>query len=306
MITVLGSINADLVAYTERLPRPGETVAGFNFSTAPGGKGANQALAARKAGSAVRMVGAVGQDLFAKEALSLLSDAGTDLSGVLTVPGATGTALILVGNTGENMIAVVPGANGTMDEAAALTAVASMAAGDVLMLQLEIPSSSVEAALKAARTKGITSVLNTAPFTADGSRLASNADIIIANETEFALLAGDHASDAATRLSALRRLHSQRGQTYVVTLGEAGAIAIHNGVLLEVKSPRIKPIDTVGAGDAFCGHLAAGLDQGKDFATALSRAAIAGSLACLAAGAQPASPTAKSVEEFQQRTEVRE
>lgn len=297
MITVFGSINMDLIARTERLPEPGETVAGTGFSTAAGGKGANQALAARRAGRDVRMAGAVGKDEFAAPALALLDDAGTDLSSVNRVNDPTGTALILVGGTGENMIAVVPGANGTVDEAQARAAVEAMGANDLLMLQLEIPAASVEAALQAARTKGVTTILNTAPLTADAARLSRLADIVIANETEFELLAGRSEMDATTRQDALQKMHAQSGQTFIVTLGADGVIAARDGKIYKSDGLSIEPVDTVGAGDTFCGYLAAGLDSGLVFEGALRRAAVAGSLACLKAGAQPSIPTDAEVSE---------
>src|SRR5688572_18736851 len=153
MITVFGSINMDLIATTERLPKPGETVAG-----------------------------AGGKDAFAAEALALLDDAGTDLSLVNHVDGPTGTALILVGGDGENMIAVVPGANGRVTPANAETAIGRMNEGDILMLQLEVPAAAVERALSAARAKGVTSILNLAPLIPDAPRLGRLADIVIANE----------------------------------------------------------------------------------------------------------------------------
>jgi ribokinase len=297
MITVVGSINMDLIANTERLPEPGETVAGTDFATAAGGKGANQALAARRAGSEVRMVGAVGRDEFAEPALALLDSAGVDLSTVARVDGPTGTALILVGGTGENMIAVVPGANGTVDAGRALPAVEAMSAGDILMLQIEIPPRAIEAVLEVAREKGITSILNTAPLTADAARLARLADIVIANETEFELLAGHSELDADAREEVLRNMHAATGQTYIITLGADGVIAARDGKIYRAQGLAIKPVDTVGAGDTFCGYLAASLDQGLTFEDALRRAAVAGSLACLKAGAQPSIPTNVDVAE---------
>ncbi len=297
MITVLGSINMDLIATTHRLPGPGETVAGSGFSTAAGGKGANQALAAARAGSAVRMVGAVGQDGFATPALSLLDQAGVDLSAVARVDEPTGTALILVGATGENMIAVVPGANGTVSSVQAEEAIASMGIGDILMMQLEIPAAAVETALRAARARGIKTIVNTAPLTADAVRLAEMADIVVANETEFELLIDQPISNAAERSEALAKLYSRTGQTLVVTLGRDGAVAICDGDFHSTQGLAIAPIDTVGAGDTFCGYLAASLDQGLDLKTALRRAAVAGSLACLVRGAQPSIPDAQAVDE---------
>jgi ribokinase len=296
MITVFGSINMDLIANTDRLPQPGETVAGSSFATAAGGKGANQALAAARAGSSVRMVGAVGQDGFAEPALALLSEAGTDLSAVKRVSEPTGTALILVGGDGENMIAVVPGANGTMTAADATSAVADMQAGDILMLQMEVPPEAVEQALRAAQEKSVRSIFNTAPLTDDAIRLADLASIIVANETEFELLIGAKSLDAEQRIEAMQALSARTGQTLVVTLGAEGVIAIHGGEIVRASGLKIEPVDTVGAGDTFCGYIAASLDQGLEFSAALRRAAVAGSLACLNAGAQPAIPLAEKVD----------
>ncbi|MEX3011234.1 ribokinase [Hoeflea sp. TYP-13] len=295
MITVLGSINMDLIASVDRLPDPGETVGGHAFVTAAGGKGANQALAAGRGGAAVRMCGAVGRDHFAEPALTHLKEAGVDLSAIREVDEATGTALILVDSNGENIIAVVPGANGTISDDDAIRAVEAMSEGDYLLLQLEIPASAIRAALSKARERGVISVLNIAPLTDDAAELAAGADIVIANETEFELLAGKSEMGAAVREKALLDLHGKSEQTLIVTLGAGGVIAARGGALLKAPGLIIEPVDTVGAGDTFCGYLAAGLDRGQSFETALKRAAIAGSLACLKPGAQPAIPHEKDV-----------
>jgi ribokinase len=266
MITVFGSINMDLVATAKRLPKPGETVTGETFSTAAGGKGANQALAARRAGATVKMA------------------------------GATGTAVILIGEGGENMISVIPAANGEVSASDAAKAVAEMSASDILMLQFEVPASAIEAALTAAKAKRITTIINTAPLTADGPRLAGLADIVIANETEFELLIGKNGLSASERESEIKALHDKTGQTLIVTLGADGVIAIRNGKVYKASGLKIEPVDTVGAGDTFCGYLAASLDQGMDFEKALKRAAVAGSLACTRAGAQPSIPVAAEVD----------
>ena len=296
MITVFGSINMDLVATAKRLPKPGETVTGETFSTAAGGKGANQALAARRAGATVKMAGAAGDDTFAAPALTLLRDAGTDLSLVKTTPGPTGTAVILIGEGGENMISVIPAANGEVSASDAAKALAEMSAGDILMLQFEIPAPAIEAALTAAKAKRVTTVINTAPLTADGPRLAGLADIVIANETEFELLVGKNGLSASERENELKTLHDRTGQTLIVTLGADGVIAMRNGKVFRASGLKIEPVDTVGAGDTFCGYLAASLDQGMDFEKALKRAAVAGSLACTRAGAQPSIPLAAEVD----------
>ncbi len=296
MITVFGSINMDLIATTARLPKPGETVAGSGFSTAAGGKGANQALAARRAGAIVHMAGAVGSDSFADGALELLKEAGADLSLTKTVDEPTGTAHILVGGDGENVIVVVASANATVNEADAVAAVDGMHAGDTLMLQLEIPAASVEKALAEARRKGIRSVINIAPLTPEAARLGRLADIVIANETEFELLAGKTGIGSTEREEAMKTLHAETGHTVIVTLGAEGVVAVHEGEVHRARGLKIDPVDTVGAGDTFCGYLAASLDEKLAFPDALRRAAVAGSLACLKRGAQPSIPLASEVE----------
>ncbi|QEE46233.1 ribokinase [Rhizobium sp. WL3] len=295
MITVFGSINMDLVATTPRLPKPGETVSGTGFATAAGGKGANQALAARRAGADVRMVGAVGRDEFAGPALDLLDKAGTDLTGVARVDGPTGTALILVGGDGENMIAVVPAANGTVSSEQAEQTISGMQDGDILMLQQEVPAGSVSAALEAAKARGVRTVLNIAPLIPETADLARLASIVIANETEFERLVGRDDLTPEQREKMLLEMHGETGQILIVTLGADGVIAAEGGVLHRTKGLKIVPVDTVGAGDTFCGYLAASLDAGMAFGNALRRAAVAGSLACLKAGAQPAIPVADEV-----------
>lgn len=297
MITVFGSINMDLVATAKRLPKPGETVNGDTFTTAAGGKGANQALAARRAGANVCMAGAAGDDTFAEPAMALLSEAGVDLGAVKTSPGATGTAVILVGEGGENMIAVIPAANGTITPADAAKALDGMASGDILMLQFEIPVDAIEVALQGAKKKGVTSIINTAPLTKDAARLSALADIVIANETEFELLIGRDGISSDERQQAMKDMHAQTGQTIIITLGADGVIAMRDGQLHKAAGLKIEPVDTVGAGDTFCGYLAASLDKGLDFATALKRAAVAGSLACTKQGAQPSIPLGSEVDQ---------
>jgi len=295
MITVIGSVNMDLIATTPRLPEPGETVSGTDFSTAQGGKGANQALAAQRAGASVRMTGAVGDDGFAAEALALLDEAGADLSSVRRIEGPTGTAMILVGGDGENMIVIIPGANGHVTVEDAEQAVAHMAEGDTLLLQMEIPQAATEAALVAARARGIKSILNIAPLTDAVERLAPLADIVIANETEFARLSGRPAETLDAARAELEALHKATGQCMIITLGGDGVLWARDGAIEHVGSLKIKPVDTVGAGDTFCGYLAQGLDAGMDFAAAIRRAAVAGALACLKPGAQPSIPLASDV-----------
>lgn len=290
MIAVLGSINIDLVARSTRLPSPGETVAGSSAQSVPGGKGANQALAAHRAGAAVRMIGAVGRDMFREAALSILDADGVDISAVRHTGKTTGIAVIMIGEDGENMITIVSGANDDLTQADVDKTLVAMGAGDILMLQLEIPAKLVEYALRLARARSIRTVLNIAPATPDVPYLAPLADILIANETEFEILTAQRLSSSEAQREALLNLHARNGQTIVVTLGAQGAMAAVAGNLLHADGLAISPIDTVGAGDTFCGYFAAALDRGDSPEIALRDAAIAGSLACLHPGAQTGIP----------------
>lgn len=274
-VTVVGSVNLDLVARCSQLPRPGETITAESFARFPGGKGANQALAAKRAGSDVSLIGAVGADSDAEEALALLVEAGVDLSGVRRVDAPTGLALITVGESGENQIVVVPGANHLL-----ATDMIDIGATDAVLCQLEIPMDAVVAA--AERTQGLFCV-NAAPATALPAEVLERADVLIVNETERDLLS-DQLADT--------------GALVVVTLGAAGAKAFRGGrVVAEVQPPPVDPVDTVGAGDAFCGALVTALAGGTTVAAALRYGCIAGALATTRQGAQPSLPTAAEIAE---------
>ena len=292
MITVLGSTNLDLIGTVSRIPKPGETVPGTEFSMAAGGKGANQALAARRAGAEVRMFAAAGTDSFADEALKLLKADGVDLSKVRIVPGATGIAMIFVDPQGENVIAILPGANGTMSPKDAEAALEGLGIGSILVLQQEIPQAVNERALELARERGVMSILNTAPFLPTTKAIAERASIVIANETEFQLLTGARLDQLD---AAMADWAKAQDQTIIVTLGPDGARAATPTGSFAVPALKVDPVDTVGAGDTFCGYLAAGLDQGLDLEAAMQRAAVAASLACLKPGAQPSVPFAAGV-----------
>ena len=294
MIYVLGSINLDMIASGQRLPQPGETVSATNFKTAAGGKGANQALAAARAGASVNMVGAVGRDEFVHQALAELRKENVTLDDVRAVPGSTGIAIILVDERGENVIVIIAGANGEVSEQDALNAVKKMSRNDILMMVQEVPDAALKVALEAARQKGIKTLLNIAPTTKNTRELALLADIIVANQTEFSALidqvqpAEDFEHNAATWTK-------ENDKTLIITLGGDGAVGFTPDQRFKVNALDIVPVDTVGAGDTFCGYLAAGLSQGKSLPGALKTAAIAGSLACLRHGAQPAIPHAREV-----------
>ncbi|RYE59308.1 MAG: ribokinase [Hyphomicrobiales bacterium] len=293
MIVVFGSTNLDQVGTVSRLPAPGETVAGGTFSMAPGGKGANQALAARRAGADVRHVSAVGNDAFADMALNLLEDGGVDLSQMRRAEAATGIAMIFVDGEGENVIAILPGANGTVSAADADAALGSLSSSDTILVQQEVPQAATRRALEIAREKGTRSIINTAPFLPDTPEMAGLADIVVANETEFALLSGRPIEELD---AAMDEWVQKTGRTIVVTLGPGGARAVSPEGKFAVPAYKVTPVDTVGAGDTFCGYLAASLDAGLTLEQSMRRAAVAGSLACLNPGAQPAIPLAKDVD----------
>lgn len=293
MITVLGSINLDLIGRLERIPRPGETVPGSAFSTAPGGKGANQALAARRAGSRVRMVGATGQDAMGEQALALLAADGVDLRDVRRLDAAQGVAMIFVDPQGENVIGILPGTNADVDTDDADIALAGLGETDVLVMQQEIPQEATMRALALAQLQGVTSILNTAPYLRTTAAVAGTASIVVANQTEFALLSDSDPAHLDVAMDAWAR---SRRQTVIVTLGADGAQTAGLGGAFRVPALPITPLDTVGAGDTFVGYLAAGLDAGLALEAAMRRAAAAASLACLKPGAQPAIPTAAEVD----------
>lgn len=275
MIVVFGSINADLIVPVAHLPAPGETVLGGDYTIAPGGKGANQALAARRAGSDVTMISAVGRDLFADVALSLLRRDGINLSLVATSDRPTGCATITVDGKGENQIAVASCAN--LDVVAAWVPDRLLGPQTVLVLQREVPAVENAHLIRRARERGARIVLSLAPAGPIAPARLEDIDVLIANEGEAATLGAN----------AARRLR----EALVVMRGAAGAIAyLADGGEIAVPTLPITPLDTTGAGDTFAGVLAAGLDQGLGLDAALRRASAAASLACLAVGAQTAMP----------------
>jgi ribokinase len=294
VIVVFGSINIDLIGQAPTLMRPGETVLGTSLEFSPGGKGGNQALAASRAGAEVKMVGCVGSDDFATRALALLSEAEIDLSGVRRMDRHTGTALIIVDDAGENMITVLPGANSRLT-AAALDQ-AGIGDGDYLLLQLETPMEGVLAAAALAREHGAKVVLNLAPFMDFDLALLENVDVLVVNETELAGVLKMLDAPKLEEADAVSWLSEKFGNTVVATLGSRGAIAVAEEVVTAVQSLKIKPVDTVGAGDTFVGYLAAGLAEGIDLRAAMERASVAAGLACLTPGAQPSIPERLAVE----------
>ncbi|SFU93817.1 ribokinase [Pseudoduganella namucuonensis] len=292
MITVFGSINADISVAASHLPAPGETVLGGQGLLSPGGKGANQAHAARRYGAPVRLYGAVGDDAFGAPALRCLRQAGVDTGGVDVIAGlATGLALIVLDAQGENSIVVAPGAN----QAARAAQVPDQAlrATRVLLLQLETDLAETAALARRARALGCLVMLNASP---PGDALPPDllaVDVLIVNQGELARLAGRGGAPAELAL-ALARGH---GNAVLVTLGGEGALlAQADGALLRAPAPQVTVLDTTGAGDTFAGVFAAAVASGGSYQAALDRAAVAASLACTRRGAQAAQPSRQEID----------
>lgn len=272
LVTVVGSVNLDLVARAPALPRPGETITDATFEQHPGGKGANQALAARRMGADVRLIACIGDDAEGRAATHLLRGAGVDLARTRTTRDShTGIALIVVGPDGQNQIVVAPGANRTLT-----LADVDLTDTEVVICQLEIPVDVVASAVEQAPF----SILNCAPARPLPEGLLANCDVVVVNETERAFY-GTMLEDA---------------RLVVVTLGAEGAAAFQRGTeVARVPSLRVDAIDTVGAGDTFVGTLGVELASGNELEPAMRVAAAAGAIATTRQGAQPAIPTRAEV-----------
>ncbi|AMJ62330.1 ribokinase [Bosea sp. PAMC 26642] len=294
MIVVFGSLNVDLVTQVERLPGPGETVIGPAYALHPGGKGANQALAARRAGAEVVMVGAVGNDGFAEIALSLLAADGVDLSRVARVSEPTGAAFIAVDASGANQIVVASGANA----AAKAESIGGMVLGDadILLLQREVPEPECIAAAALMKHAGGRVIFNLAPAGPPAAELLALVDILVVNEHEAALLGAAFGWPALEPYAFAQRIDSERGLACIVTLGADGLVGWHDGVRRRLEAPKVEALDTVAAGDSFVGAFAAALAAGYGFSGALQRGLAAGSLACTGRGAQPSIPRRDAIE----------
>jgi ribokinase len=293
MIVVFGSINIDLVTPVERLPGPGETVLGPGYALHPGGKGANQALAARRAGADVVLVGATGRDRFSDTALALLTADGVDLDHVAQVDQPTGAAFIATDREGANQIIVAAGANAAVRPDALRQL--ELAAEDILLLQREVPEEACLEAARAMKRAGGRVILNLAPAEAPSAALLDQLDMLIVNEHEAMVLAQalgwpEHDPDAIAR-----RLDGERRIATIATLGAAGVVAWIDGARHRFEAPQVAVVDTVAAGDSFAGAFAAALAAGKEMGAALRDGLAAGSLACTRRGAQPSIPRAAEI-----------
>jgi ribokinase len=295
-VFVAGSINMDVVATADRHPRIGETVAGDSLGYFPGGKGANQAVAAAKLGATTTLIGRLGKDAFGDQLKTYLAAQGLDLTFVRDTSGVhTGTAIITVAKA-DNTIVVIPGANGLVS-AADVTA-PTLAKGDVAVSQFEIPLIAVTAFFQRARAAGTTTILNPAPAAECNAEMLELVDILILNESELALLAGIELRDTddhARFIEAARSLPIGRDKTVCVTLGKRGVLALVNDEPLIIPGRAVKAVDTTGAGDCFVGAVASQLAGGSSIGNALDYANAAASICVQRMGAAPSMPSTAEV-----------
>lgn len=299
-ILVIGSLNADLVVRAARFPAPGETLQGGDLNVIPGGKGANQAVAAARLGGSVEIVGRVGSDDFGRLLLDNLERNNVTVGGVIRDgTAATGTAIIVVDANGQNSIVLSPGANGRLTPADVGPAVFSGAR--LLLLQFEVPLETVLAAARAARESGLRVLLNPAPARLLPEELLKSIDFLIPNESELELLAGLPVGDPASAEEAARRLIARGVPCVIVTLGSQGALLVEHERAWHFPAHPVQVVDTTAAGDAFVGGLATGILKGGSLQKAVQYANACGALAVTKFGAQPSLPTALEVEEFLRR-----
>ncbi len=285
-IVVVGSLNMDLVVRTLRHPQIGETVLGYDFRTYPGGKGANQAVAAARLGGRVRMIGRVGNDQFGEALLQTVKAAGVDTRYITkdeTSP--TGVAFITVDDRGKNTIVVAAGANTRLSPDEIDAAREAFRDASILLLQLEIPLIAVERAIDIAKEYGVQIVLNPAPAQLLDATLLQSVDYLLPNQTELALLAGQESTEAA--IEVLLGLGIRK---MVVTLGEEGALVVDDGRQIHLPAYPVSVVDTTAAGDAFAGAFAVALGEGLSIQEAATWGNAAGALTVTRAGAQPSLP----------------
>lgn len=294
MIVVFGSLGLDLVTAVDRIPKPGETVLGPGYVTVPGGKGANQAVGAARAGSDVLFVGSRGSDAFGTDAVVLMAEAGIDLTHLAVVEDRTALAFITVDARGENAIVVAAGAN-LHTEARQLEGL-DLPKDTVVLLQREIRDEAVHAAVVLAQQRGWRAMLNAAPAGAVPEVTLRALDTLIVNEHEVLLVAEGAGLSFTDAQAAGQALHEGFGCRVVVTLGAEGAVGFSDGRSHAAPSFPVTPVDTTAAGDSFAGAFAAAIDAGLSFPDALRRGTVAGSLACTKIGAQSSIPDAGAIE----------
>ncbi|MBF2049041.1 MAG: ribokinase [Elainella sp. C42_A2020_010] len=299
-VIVFGSINMDLVARTPRIPAPGETLTGHRFETVPGGKGANQAVAVARLGIPTQMVGRIGNDTFGQALLQGLQASSVNCDAVLTEATThSGVAMITVDDASENNIVIIPGANGLVDTTDVERLQPLLAQAKVLLLQLEVPLEAVVAAAKVAKQSGVTVILDPAPARTDlPTALYPLLDIVTPNQVETSQLAGFPVTDLETARKAATVLQQRGVGTVITKLGKQGALCMTPTETFEIPAFPVQAVDTVAAGDAFNGGLAAGLAAGMPLREATQQAAAVAALSVTKAGAQPSLPTRAELDAF--------
>jgi ribokinase len=292
-IVVVGSINMDLMLRCPHLPRPGETVAGRDFRTVPGGKGANQAVAAVRLGAQVELIGCVGNDPFGAEASAALRAEGVGLAHLCIVPQyATGIAMVLVDDAGENSIALAPGANHALSVAQIDAAAPQIAAAGLLVCQLETPLAAVQRAIVAAHAAGVPVLLNPAPAQPLPGELLRQVELLVLNEGEAALLAGSAVNDTSQAADAAALLRRRGARTVLVTLGADGVVLADAQGCLHLPAHPARALDSTGAGDTFVGALAVACIEGCELRAAVDFAQSAAAFSVERVGAQASMPRA--------------
>lgn len=297
-ILVIGSSNTDMTVFSDRLPAPGETVMGDGFKMGQGGKGANQAIAAKRLGADVTFVCKVGRDVFADNSIKAYEKDGLDTSCILRCDSPSGVALITVDAKAENCIVVAGGANSkvTVDDIEGLSE--EIRRASVLLMQLEIPIPAVVKAAEIAHKAGVKVVLNPAPATALPSALLENVDLMIPNETEISLLTGVQANDEMGTREAVEVMKKMGVKEVVVTMGSKGSLVCENSKEpVMVPSCKVKAVDTTAAGDTFCGGVCVGLVEGKSLVEAAQFATKASAVTVQRPGAQDSIPYRKEIEQ---------
>ena len=290
-ILVIGSSNTDMTIKGDRLPVPGETITGGIFYMGPGGKGANQAVAAKRLGGDVEFICKVGRDIFGDNALAGYEKEGIDISHVMRSEKASGTALILVDESGENCISVASGANGDITPADIDSVADVIRSAGFLILQLEIPVESVLRAAKIAHEAGVYVILNPAPACELPTELFKYISLMTPNRTEAQTLSGCPVTDDATLTQAVEKLRGYGVQDFVVTLGSKGSLVFKGGKAEMIPSLKVKAVDATAAGDTFCGALCVGLSEGLDLTDAARFATKASAITVTRPGAQNSIPT---------------
>ncbi|MCM2459962.1 ribokinase [Pseudomonas sp. CG7] len=298
-VVVIGSLNMDLVTRAPRLPRGGETLIGQSFATIPGGKGANQAVAAARLGAQVSMVGCVGSDAYGEQLRGALLVEGIDCQAVRVVEDSSGVALIVVDDNSQNAIVIVAGANGALTAEVLDSVDAVLQSADVIICQLEVPDATVGHALKRGRELGKIVILNPAPASrALPADWYACVDYLIPNESEAAVLSGLAVESLETAEAAAAHLIAAGAGKVIVTLGAQGLMFANGASFEHFPAPRVKAVDTTAAGDTFVGGFAAALAGGKNEVEAIRFGQAAAALSVTRSGAQPSIPTLLDVQAF--------